>query len=149
MSANISCISTHMCDGRCNVDSEIFSSKSRDNHGRVLSTKPGRHNKYNRGLDMNTHFFDLVSPGPAVSSYYQSEFFVHTTHTCTYREKDLVSRSRYSYNRHSGTKTIYKIWRRLFLLTVVVLGPSTPRVMEYRKAILKCQSTKIHTSVKF
>ena len=41
-----------------------------------------------RGLEMNTHFFDLVSPGPAVSSYYQSEFFVHTTHTahtCTYR----------------------------------------------------------------
>ena len=46
---------------------------------RVLSTKPGLDN--GSELDMNTHFSDLVSPGPAVNTYYQSEFFVHTQHT--------------------------------------------------------------------
>ena len=46
---------------------------------RVLSTKPGLDN--GSELDMNTHFSDLVSPGPAVNTYYQSEFFVRTQHT--------------------------------------------------------------------
>ena len=45
----------------------------------MLSTKLGLDN--GSELDMNTHFSDLVSPGPAVNSYYQSEFFVRTQHT--------------------------------------------------------------------
>ena len=68
----------------------MFSRKSR-----VLSTKPGLDNGSDAG-DMNTHFFDLVSHGPAVNSYYQSEFFVRTQHTHLHIQR--------SYKRDIGVK---------------------------------------------
>ena len=56
---------------------------------RVLSTKPGLDN--GSELDMNTHFSDLVSPGPAVNRYYQSEFFVRTQHTPAPDSKNKIA----------------------------------------------------------